>query len=259
MGFGESKTQGFNNPVATNFAAGFFRFSKAGFFGYSGPPAHNNMSVSINPTGTQMADGKGNNSVPGPSIAIYTGPIGGIYYAWALSFSAGIAASLELWTATDQNGPWGGTPLFQVNLSTRQITILDPVALDGALTATAGTPAAPTVISTDVWHDVAASAGFTVNTVQRYKLLENNSVRVQFSLASTNVAGTYTLFTLPARYVPVNQYDSAAVGVFNTAAAYSAALLNTRFRVTTGGAVQIVTLPGTAINNVSGCFDIPLD
>lgn len=110
----------------------------------------------------------------------------------------------------------------------------------------------------ETWHDVPAAAGFTVDTVQRYRLMPDNTVHIQFSLASVNAADTYTLFTLPKGYIPSAQFDSGGVGIVNTDDSYATALLNTRFRVTTAGAVQLVTIPGTAVNNYSGYFTVPL-
>jgi hypothetical protein len=128
-----------------------------------------------------------------------------------------------------------------------------------AINAVDGTAANPHIISTDVWHNVAASSGFTVATVQRYRLYPDNTVHIQFDLTSTNVAGNYTLFNLPAGYIPATRFDGSAPRVNNTAAAYSAALLNTGFRVSTAGAVQIISLPGTAVTEIAGHYVIPLD
>jgi hypothetical protein len=213
---------------------GVFVYAQGTTPGPGNPPVLSMTLASKDPYGNAIDPGLTAADPLGHAVSL----IGGL-----IQFSNG-AQILETGTGALSLAPVAGEPVF---------------IPDGPLTADGGTAADPTVIETDTWHNVGAAAGFTVDTVQRYTLKPDNTVHIQFSLASANTGGTYTLFTLPAGYIPAVQYDGAAPGIFNTTGTFTAALLNTRFRVTTGGAVQIVSLPGTAINNVSGYYVVPLD
>lgn len=112
------------------------------------------------------------------------------------------------------------------------------------------------------WVDASGSlpAGFTLTTVCRYKYFAaENAVHIQFSLATAATNGTYDIFTLPSQYFPDVQYDGCAPRIFNSTGTFTAPLLDTGFRVTTAGVVQVVALPGTAITSVSGYYVVPLD
>lgn len=232
--------------------------NEAGSFYYSGPPGPGNLIGSD--AALPGADAFGNAYVAGK-----TGYDQGAQVAVSI-----LDGAVVYYTSTGYEGPW--TPGARIHLAGTSLQIIAPggeldiggglIAASVAILAEGGVVAAQPgsgggVIET--WHDVPAASGFTVNTVQRYKLSPDNTVHVQFSLASTNTAGTHTLFTLPGGYVPAFQYDGGAPRIFNTDTSYVDSLLNTGFRVTTGGAVQIVDLPGTAVNNVSGYYVVPLD
>jgi hypothetical protein len=224
-----------------------------GVFVYSGTPGKGNPPVAW--VSGALTDPYGN-SLPAEGIVssgsgqfsqLFDGLVKIVSSAGSCAFSIGEDGELIV-TGTDG-----------IALSNATETGPLPVLSTFPLTATDPAQLALGNIVAETWHDVGAASGFTVSTVQRYKLFPDNTAHIQFSLASTNTAGTYTLFTLPAGYVPAVQYDGPAPGIFNTTATFSAGLLNTRFRVTTAGAVQIVSLPGTAVNNVSGYYVVPLD
>lgn len=73
----------------------------------------------------------------------------------------------------------------------------------GAITATGGTQALPTLIQTDTWHTLGTLAGYTIN-VARYRLTPDNEVELDVDVASAggNVAVTSFSVTLPAAYRP---------------------------------------------------------
>lgn len=261
MAAGDKLVRPLNAPPAGNAAPGVQPGATSGVFVgrlviIFGPASGAPLGVFVYAQGT--TPGPGNPPVISVTLASsdpYGNPVDpGVTAADALGHAVSLIGGLIQFSSGAEIGSNSSGGLVLAALAGEPVFIAD-----GPVTATGGTPAAPTLIETDIWHNVGAAAGFTVDTVQRYTLKPDNTVHIQFSLASANVAGTYTLFTLPAGYIPANQYDGAAPGIFNTTGTFSAALLNTRFRVTTGGAVQIVSLPGTAVNNVNGYYVVPLD
>ena len=88
--------------------------------------------------------------------------------------------------------------------------------VDGQLTATGGTAAAPTVITTDTWHTLTGFVtGWSVGNYCKYKLIENNAVRLAFSGLTpdgtlTSKADATTILSaangLPAGYRPATNH-----------------------------------------------------
>jgi hypothetical protein len=77
----------------------------------------------------------------------------------------------------------------------------------GPFTSTAGTPATPTVISTDEWQQLGGVTGTNTTVIfDRYMLTPEQEVLIDISLqalAGGSTAGTYTFAnTLPSEYVP---------------------------------------------------------
>jgi hypothetical protein len=116
----------------------------------------------------------------------------------------------------------------------------------GAVTATGGTQAAPTLITTDSWNSLGTPANVTV-TRARYKLLPFGFVVVQFNVNVTVAAATITFpNNVPAACFP--DVDIRQPLSFNAAAsAIPRAFVNS-----TNGQVQIVGLGGA---NVTGQID----
>lgn len=137
-------------------------------------------------------------------------------------------------------------------------TSTDTLTASGKVTATGGTAANPTLITTDVWNSLgalAAGSGYTVNN-GRFQLTNDGRVEVDINLVAgmATVAGNYAF----ANALPVGQRPpfqcSYPIG-FNgtTAAGVNTATL----RVSTAGAVtlQLPALPNTTV--VSATQRIP--
>lgn len=105
----------------------------------------------------------------------------------------------------------------------------------------------PTVVET--WHNVTPPSGWSGTL--RYKLMENNSVRVHAQLSNASGAsGTISLFTLPSAYTPTNG-GRFPVGI------YSAGNPTARLSIGSNGLVEILGAPSTT--EIDFCQDCPMD
>lgn len=170
VGFGQAKTQGFNNPVIKNFAAGNVRITPNGLFIYAGTPGTGNLIVSA---AAFASTDKFGNAYPAGLNTTILNLFAAIFTSGAVLESAGTGVQL----------------------------------LNGPLSSQAGNPANPTVIKTDVWQNLGTPAGTNCTIAEaRYTLTPEQEVLIDVSmiaLAGGSTAGTYTFpNTMPAGYVP---------------------------------------------------------
>ena len=129
--------------------------------------------------------------------------------------------------------------------------------VDGQLTATGGTAAAPIVITTDTWHSLGSLAGFTVN-VGRYRLTPHNEVQIDIELDGTGTHGNNVTFAntmgtvyrpLVARHQPLARTGNIGANLTDQAS---------RAFVDTTGAVSVLT-PTNDTASFGNTARIPLD
>lgn len=141
-------------------------------------------------------------------------------------------------TLRSKNG--GGTPGPQA--------ILD----NASLISTAGTPANPTQLATDVWQAVTPNAGNGWGGSGRVKLLsEKNVCMCQMSLSAGTIANGTAAASVPAAYIPaVTQFLPVGTG------SGTGALTNGPYmQLTVGGNWQVENLPtGTATVHLNGTY-----
>jgi hypothetical protein len=120
--------------------------------------------------------------------------------------------------------------------------------LGGPLTSVAGTPAAPSLITTDAANSVAPPANFTGSI--EYQLLPTGmvSVDVRLAVAAAAAAGIVNLAALGAAYQPARD-QRGPVGWFPNGAptlAQLTAIGQMRWEVTTAGALNLLAFTGGA-------------
>lgn len=239
----------------------------AGIFFYSGTPAAGNLAYTLaaaagtDPFGNAYLDGATNYQQGSPSIAINQSIIG--------------AGSIEWLQAPSYAGPYGiigsitcdstGMFLSGGNIIADGLTIQSaPFAVSagvaatfgGPVTATAGTPARPTLITTDTWHSLGAlsgASGYTVNE-GRYMLTTDGMTEIDVQLVATAAAasGTYSFATaLPAGPTVQRSYPLGYNGAQATGTSWPS------LRV--GGSVQ-VQVPALPTGTVLSCTQrVPLN
>lgn len=243
---------------------------------YSPSEGAGNLVLSVNGDTADTADSFGNVVFPG--VTVYKGS-GGIFRATQFfgslvteytaasqagpySILAGIElASAEGITLQDLSGngitlDTSGGPIVIGPSGAATVSIDSPLTTDqatigAALTATSGTSASPTVITTDTWHNVTPPTGFT--GLLRYRLRAENDVEVQAQMAVGTTAGTgvITLITLPAAYTPA-QTQRGPCGVFTNGIPSSGAgvqgILNLRWSADPAGTFTLRAFPGGLAN-----------
>lgn len=141
----------------------------------------------------------------------------------------------------------------QVDLLTEYIATATLVATDvqsvtaeisGAITATGGTAAAPTLITTDSWNSLGTLTGYTVGTA-RYRLTTDGEVEIDVSVTSGGSnSGTTTFSTdLPTGYIPTTSHTFP---MSSTRAVTAADVWPRLFVTASTGAVQVVTTANVA-------------
>lgn len=104
------------------------------------------------------------------------------------------------------------------------------------------------------WTNVSPPGSWTGTL--RYKMMENNSVRIQCNISGSSSIVNFTLFTLPISYRPLIEVGFS-VGVFTTTTGQSPSV---RGYVETDGTVTINGLSSNnPVNQVQFTQDIPLD
>lgn len=141
-----------------------------------------------------------------------------------------------------------------------QVSLLDEVLIttdvqtgtleaSGVVTATGGTQATPTLITTDNWNSLGAPSGVTV-TRARYKLLPFGFVVVQFNINVTVAAATITFPNNVATSCFPDVDIRQPVAFTNGASSFPRAFVNS-----STGQVQIVGLSGgNVVGQIDGTF-----
>lgn len=91
------------------------------------------------------------------------------------------------------------------------LTLTGSLTISGALTATGGTAAAPTLITTDTWHNVTPGTGWSLgvspNAKCSYRLRPDGEVEISGDLMFAGTpAGGSLMFTLPVGYRPTSTH-----------------------------------------------------
>lgn len=233
--------------------------ARQAMFTYSPAAGLGNLIASIAPlNGTDAA---GNAGLAGTANYTKLGP--GVYMAIQT-----FGGEITWLTAATEAGPWTSQGALAFNGTGFGLTVNAPYVDFGPSSPILGELVAVqpgTTYTAETWHTISSlPTGWTaLGAGVRYRLLTDNSVRIQVSAAvgATAASGTVALFTLPAGYVPANQFRGCAPGTFANGTP-SATCYNSRFQVTTGGAVQILGFPGGApggLTEIDGQWDVPLD
>jgi hypothetical protein len=118
-------------------------------------------------------------------------------------------------------GPWTEVQSITVNATNGLLTLSNAV-VTGQLTATGGTSANPTLITTDTWNMMTLDAGWTTGVISRpaprYRLLPDGNLQLSGAASAVAGSGGKTLNNgnpLPAPYRPLQPcdfYSSDSVG-----------------------------------------------
>lgn len=224
--------------------------NSAGEFYYSSTPAAGNLVYSNAQTGG--TDGFGNAYLAGPTTYVTTNL--GTVLALNLTTFAGAfyAGALELQSAATFAGPFSSAST-QILIRNGLIELTAAAQFDAAITATAGTSASPTLITTDSWHSLGnlGVAGISLSQA-RYRLATNGEVEFDISGSATGtVSASQTQFpnVLPAAYQPARERDIPVL---------FAAVVN-RLRVQANGDVFLGYPALSSGNVITGTGMVPLD
>jgi hypothetical protein len=186
-----------------------FEIDPAGAFFYD--PVSNNIVASIAPA-------NGTNRFSDPylqGVTSYFVTPGFVRYALNSNSSGGSTALTWL---VDSGS--GFTDQAQISVTSSALTIdsspgalpmvlnagAQTITLDSPVTATAGTAAAPTLITTDNWHNIALDAGWTAGAqVPQYRLLPDGNVQVRGQATHAGTAAAVNINNstpIPAVYWP---------------------------------------------------------
>jgi hypothetical protein len=205
-------------------------------------------------------------TVPGPGnppeLSMSLGgkdPFGNIIPAGISSDIGGVSVSLfggqiNFSNGSLINGPSAGANLVLQAGSGGDVALLSPV------TATSGTAASPTEITTDVWHTAVLVNGWT-GTAQ-YKLQPDGTVmlRTLGSLGAGTLTNGTTLFTLPAGPPSYQPAEGQQIGcIISAVGAGSAASGASPFlTIGTNGAVVVENIAVQVATNIrfEGSFDL---
>lgn len=253
--------------TAGTFQGNDFIITATGAFWYSGAPAAGNLLASVVPGTSPVADPEGNAALPGITS----------YEASNFTATSLGAQGVFCYAAASQAGPYGAayaflsfdtsgelflsTALGGIQLSSVSGILVNAgalgITLDGPVTATGGTAASPTVVTTDTWHAAAPANGWANQGgglyELQYRLMPDNSVWLIGVISSAALTSTQ-FFTLPAGYRPANTGGDYPVG-FHTSAGYTAGCF---LRIATSGACSVVNaVAGTGAVLINA--RIPLD
>lgn len=246
---------------ASTFSGTDFIINATGTFYYSGTPAAGNLVMSDVPGTVQVTDPFGNVAFNGKTM--YRFLLGTTWFAYVYQYN-----SIQAWTASTQAGPYTATNnalIFQPLANTQVLSTAAAYAtLNDNLLVNAGTGATlsnnPIIAATggvgEVWHSMSLLNSWANNgsfTASRYRLMPDNSVRVQGVINAT-AATAATFFTLPAGYHPANT-GGAPVGCNAGAGANTVPTL----RWDTSGNLTINNLTIPSASAVFFTQDIPLD
>lgn len=184
----------------------------SGEFFYNGTPAANALRVSIVPGVNAVQDPSGNWALPG--VTHYTGS--GPYNAYNHQANAILSETATVMTGV--SSPWLATTLVVFNSP-----VSPGVFLAGTVTSTGGTPANPTVITTDAFSGSLTLAGTWSNNgadILRASLMPDASVWICGRISNTgNQVSGNVITTLPAGYFNTsrNSFGVGAIANSNTA------------------------------------------
>lgn len=218
-----------------------------GVFLYIGTPALGNPPVEYMSLGTTDPYG---NVLPGTGIVSNSSSTGVQLNNGLVNFFDSGGSEVQIGLA---NSPRGGAVLAAEVFSGDLVASQNLYVL-GIISATAGTAAVPTVITTDTWHAMTLTGGWT-GTAQ-YRLMPDNTVMIRTSagsLAAGTIANGTAIWTAPAGYVPAAAQQSipliiSAVGGGSVAAAVDPFLL-----ITSAGVLTVNNIAAQVATNVRFC------
>lgn len=232
----------------------------SGAFFYAGAPAAGNLSASIVPGAAHVTDQFGNFAIAGLTS----------YDPATVTATKVGSQGILCFSAPTQAGPYGSAYAFaDFNLS-GEISLLNTlggfslsattgisisagalgVTLAGPVTATGGTAASKTQVSTDTWQAVTVN-GTGWGGSGRVKLLaEAKAAWCQMNLTAGTLTNGTPVASVPAAYIPsATQFLPVGTGA-------GTALTNGPYlQLTTGGNWQVENLPtGTTTVHLNGVY-----
>jgi hypothetical protein len=179
--------------------------------------------------GGQVVFGNSADPLPAPSIISETG--GGSFGA-SLTIESGqgntATVSGNLFLQDDQSAGTAGTGRVSV--------------VNAAFKSVGGSPAAPTLVTTDTWQPITSfSNGWAANGQCRVKLLPDGYVKLQLNATAGTLADGTTICQVPT---PATYQPNAASQFLDAQTRGGTAMVNgPGVQVTTGGNVQAESLP----------------
>jgi hypothetical protein len=196
-------------------------------------------------------------------IGAYFTTLGGTIYAINMSaiagfvpinfmFNAGsgwqVSAQIASINATGLSIDSSASGDMTLNAGTHNIVAESNFSANGTITAQGGTPASPTVITTDIFQTVTPPAN-TSGTL-RYKLMPDKTVivEVQLTVAAAAAAGTLQLITFGTAYKPGTQQRGSVGFVANgtPTLAQLQAMCQMRWQANPGGTFNVLGFVGGA-------------
>ncbi len=271
----------FNNlTIRGTFNGTDFVINSSGMFVYSGVPALGNLLVAIAPLAG--ADSFGNAYPAGLTshglVNVQSANTGGALNiamsvptstnpgtisifetasgngSIAIAVSGDTSARLSVRASGKMQWGSGAAPAdtFLQRLSAGVLQLLTTgLTIDGVLTATGGTAAAPSIVSTDTWHRAVLTGTWTAsgNGINglAYRKTPHNELQIVADLTVPAAPGT--IFTFPPAYFPGNPY--------NIPCGSYAAAVSPHCAITTAGVLTATALGGTGSALVIDCL-IPL-
>jgi hypothetical protein len=127
----------------------------------------------------------------------------------------------------------------------------DNLTVGKTITATGGTAAQPTVVTTDTWHSLTAGNGWT-GTV-KYKLTAFNELQIYADLTTpSGTVNNVTIVTFPTGYRPASitmKFNATHTGTTN---------FEEQFNISTAGALQSTGAGGSTVSVIIN-ETVPLD
>ena len=131
--------------------------------------------------------------------------------------------------------------------------------LGGQVTATGGTAAAPTLITTDTWHTMTLQNSWSAGSgYAQYRMLPDGNVQVRLQVTVGTATNGTTVWTAAAPYAPSTAPGAQYFPVIVVAGATAAQLDTPQFRMSAGGALSVANIP-TGTTSVAANFIYALD
>lgn len=211
---GAAVGEGFALSVATVFQAGNAIINGTGLYSYSGAPGAGNLVSSVGVIPGTTLDPTGSNAVfQGDTDYSYNL---GHTTVTALQKSGG---ELSTWTAATQAGPY--TLVSQVIFDTGgNVTVgTGNFTVSNVLTATGGTAASPTLITTDTWHAATYANNWATSgaDVLKFTLMPDSSAWIIGRINNpANQGSGNRICTLPSGYFNTTRNQFGTCSVANT-------------------------------------------